>query len=315
MECDALSFSGPGICPHCKMELIKRSDLLDISEPPVNEIHIEEGSGKFVIDGGFDPNKTITIFYHQPKSFTTHSQVLFTIPGAGRNAADYRNALIAASEKYGVLILSPQYAEDDYAGFWSYNLAGMIYDVNVKDSTFKINHQPNQWIFNDFDRIFDLVRQEINLKEDRYDMFGHSAGGQILHRLALFHPRSKANRILASNSGWYTLPIVQEPFPYGLDGIGMETKDIDFSSQLILFLGEKDDADETRGHLRRSPEVDKQGTHRFARGTYFFTAKSTALAHQKEFNWRLITVPNIGHEYQKMSKEAMEYLYKEITSR
>ena len=48
-------------------------------------------------------------------------------------------------------------------------------------------------------------------------MFGHSAGGQVLHRLAIFRPNNKADRILASNSGWYTIPTITNIFPTGLE--------------------------------------------------------------------------------------------------
>lgn len=121
-------------------------------------------------------------------------------------------------------------------------------------------------------------------------MFGHSAGGQILHRLTLFNPDNKANRILASNSGWYTIPSDDDKFPYGLKGITVTDKKTEktFKTNLVVFLGKEDDENETRGHLVRSPETDQQGTHRLARGKYFYH-KSKVLADslETEFNWKL----------------------------
>ena len=310
LQCDELSFSKPGICPHCKMELIKREELETESNLVVNEIEINEGSGAFLIEGGYDKEKTILVHYHRPKNFSSDSKVILVLPGAGRNGDDYRDAWKDASEKYNVLVLAPEYSEEHYPEFWSYNLAGMIYDVDVTTRDFKINHDPKQWLFGDFDRIFDAVRKALELSSDSYDMFGHSAGGQLLHRLAIFRPNTKADRILASNSGWYTVPTKSDHFPTGLKSLDKSLQTVDFSNKLVLFLGEKDNASETRGHLNRSPELDKQGLHRLARGTYFFNeSKKIADSLNAEFNWELEIIPNIGHDYLEMSAQAAKYLY------
>lgn len=46
---------------------------------------------------------------------------------------------------------------------------------------FSTNEGKDKWIYNDLDRIFDLVKEKRKLDKDSYDMFGHSAGGQLLH--------------------------------------------------------------------------------------------------------------------------------------
>ncbi|MFD2588808.1 hypothetical protein ACFSQJ_17915 [Croceitalea marina] len=312
LECDKLVFKETGNCPHCKMTLIKKTELETYSNLEPNEIEFEMGSGLFLVEGGIEKSKSITMHYHMPKNFTINSKVIFVLPGAGRNGKDYRNAWIEQSEKYGLLVLSLEYPENHYLGFWNYNLAGMIHDVDVEKKTFKINKNPNEWIFGDFDRIFDLIKVKLNLKKDKYDMFGHSAGGQILHRLSLFKPDNNADRILASNSGWYTVPTDLDSFPYGLKNIELSTSEIDFTSKLTIFLGEKDDENETRGHLRHSPEVDKQGLDRISRGRYFYSySKTQAEKTKKEFNWKIEIVPNVGHDYEEMSKWAAEYLYRQ----
>ncbi|MDC6405921.1 MULTISPECIES: hypothetical protein [Maribacter] len=311
LECDNLTFSKAGICPQCKMELVLKSELEADLNMTVNDIDIKDGSGKFLIEGGYEKSNTVLIHYHKPKTFTKDSKVIIVLPGAGRNGKDYRDAWREASEKYGLLVISPEYSEKYYPEFWSYNLGGMIYDVDIQNETFKINQNSDQWIFGDFDRIFDVIKSNLKLTSNQYDMFGHSAGGQILHRLAIFKPKNKADRILASNSGWYTIPITSDVFPYGLGNIQESANSVNFSENLIVFLGEDDNENETRGDLRRSPEVDKQGTHRLERGIYFFNeSKKIASELNSEFNWKLEIVPNVGHDYKEMSKKASEYLYK-----
>lgn len=306
-------FEHDGECPHCGLNLIEKTDSSQI-----NQVNIHTGSGNFLLEGGAThKEKTITVFYHKPKNFSKQSLVMMVIPGSGRNGWDYRDAWIQASEKYGLLILSPHYSEENYFEFWSYNLGGMIFDVKINEErtamlSYEINKDPKDWIWDDFDRIFNKVKNKLELKTETYDMFGHSAGGQVLHRLTLFNPDNKANRILASNSGWYTIPTAHDKFPYGLKGSMAIDEQIEkaFRSNLVIFLGEEDDENETNGHLVRSPETDKQGTHRLARGKYFYKkASEYATKLETEFNWELKIIPNVGHDHELMSEAASEYLY------
>ena len=64
------------------------------------EININEGTGYFNLLGGIGhEHDTIKVFYNKPKNFTKDSKVLIVIPGAGRNADDYRDSWIEASGK------------------------------------------------------------------------------------------------------------------------------------------------------------------------------------------------------------------------
>lgn len=292
------------------MTLKHISSFIDEKDMDVDTISLENGSGVFLLEGGKDKTKTVKVHYYKPLGFNKDSDVVIILPGAGRNAPDYRDAWIIASEKKNILILSLEYSEKHYPGFWNYNLAGMIYDVNVKTQEYKIKLNSDDWIFNDFDRVFNLVKSELKLNKDSFVLFGHSAGGQILHRLALFNTNNKAKTIIAANSGWYTIPNLNDVFPYGLKKSGLTKENINFTNNLVVFLGEHDNASETRGHLRRSPEVDKQGLHRLARGQYFYkTSKSLSDSLNKAFSWKLSIIPDVGHDYKKMSQAAAKYLY------
>ncbi|WP_027076395.1 hypothetical protein [Maribacter antarcticus] len=292
-------------------------------------IKINEGSGFFYIKGGIGhENDSITVYYHKPKNLTTKSKVLMVIPGAGRNGDDYRDSWIEASEKHNVLILSPSYAEKDYS-YADYHLGGLIKELDIRKGVtfeknsnqvfidediveFKPNTDTSQWIYHDFDRIFIIAKRAVKSKQQKYDMFGHSAGGQILHRFALIYPNSKANRILASNAGSYTLPNTNTTIPFGLKNTGINNKNLkrSFKKHLVIFLGELDNADEKGGKILRSKTTDKQGTHRLARGTYFYN-NSIAIAKmlKTKFNWKLKIIAGVGHNQRKMAKAAAIYLY------
>ncbi len=321
LPCDELRFEKPGKCPHCNMVLEKQLVL--------NEIAIAEGAGAFLIEGGTGKeDKSVKVYYYKPKSFDPNAKVLLVIPGAGRNADSYRDTWIDIAEKHKVLILAPQYAEKDY-GFGNYHLGGLVQGLNLAGGItfventniakldeqavkFEFNSNVNNWIFNDFDRIFDVAKAHLNLTATRYDLFGHSAGGHILHRMALFHDSEKANRMIAANASFYTLPTFEQGFPFGLKNTSLAEQQlmVSFSKRLIVLLGEQDNENETRGTFLRSTTADKQGLHRLARGTYFFeTAKAKAKALNTDFNWQLSLVPNVGHDQQNMGQAAARLLY------
>lgn len=329
LSCDTLTFLAAGTCPHCHMPLIKKSDLVQENELEIGSIAIKEGSGVFLVEGGpGKENKSIKVYYHRPKNFNSTSKILLVIPGAGRNGDSYRDAWIEESEEYSVLILSPMYAEEDYQ-FEDYHLCGLMYDLNLGNAIqriegtniaalneaefdYKVNANREEWIFGDFDRIFDLTVKALHSKQTTYDVFGHSAGGQILHRFALFQPNSKADRIIASNSGFYTLPDFETALPFGIKNAPINQQDVNtsFSKKLVLFIGELDNENETGGTLLRSTTVDKQGLHRLERAGFFYQqAKALAAENESNLNWELKIIPAVGHNHRKMGDAAAKYLY------
>lgn len=294
-----------------------------------NPIQLHEGSGVFNWTGGQgNEDKLVKIFYHKPKNFNSNSKILLVIPGSGRNGDSYRDSWVENSEKYNVLVVSPMYTEKDY-DFGQYHFGGVIGELDVRNSInyvdnsnqvlldentfkFKINSNSTNWLFNDFDRLFDDVKEATGSKQKQYDIFGHSAGGQILHRFAIFKPHSKADRILASNAGSYTLAHFNVAMPFGLmnSSVGRQGLKKSYKTKLVLFLGELDNEHEQGGLLLRSKTVDKQGTNRLARGKHFYnTAFENARKMNSKFNWKLKIIKNIGHNYRKMGNAAAHYLY------
>ncbi len=322
LSCDTLTYEKPGICPQCKMTLIKKKELLP------NEVDLKKGSGVFLLEDTEGENKkSLKVYYHMPKDFSDASKILLIIPGAGRNGDDYRDAWVEDSEKYNVLVLSPMFEEEQFP-FEDYHLCGLL-DVSNLDKaieyiqgtnqvrideeefSYTINTDREKWIFTRFDRIFDSVIESIDTKEIGYDIFGHSAGGQILHRMAIFNPYSKANRIIAANSGFYTLPDNTTELPFGTKGI-LTSKELEFSfsKNLTIMVGVLDNERETKGTLLRSDSADKQGTHRLVRGNYFYDfSRLKAAEYGFDFKWKKEFVPNVGHNYKLMGNAAAKLLY------
>jgi pimeloyl-ACP methyl ester carboxylesterase len=288
---------------------------------------VGSGSGSFPMLGGRGHDQaTITVYYHRPQGFDESSPILIVLPGAGRDGDEYRDSWITASEKHGVLVLSPSYPEEEYDEA-AYQLAGLIENLELRnlnlddpsvyrladaDIVFDVNDDPREWLFHDFDRLFDRVVKDVGSSQAAYDLFGHSAGGQIIQRMAIFHPDSKARRMVAANSGFYTLPRLDQPLIFGVSNTRLTTEDLEraFQAPLTLLLGALDNADEMRGTHLRTPKADEQGIGRLARGRYFFSeSQKIAAALDAEFHWTVEEVPGVGHDFRRMAEAAAKLLY------
>lgn len=150
------------------------------------------------------------------------------------------------------------------------------------------------------------MRERFAATASRYSLFGHSAGSQFVHRMMLLAPSALVERTIAANAGYYTLPVTNAPYPYGLQGIDVPDAQIaDFLRwPLVLLLGE---ADTNPAHpaLRRNAEADQQGIHRYARGMHFLeVGKREAARRGITLGWRVATVPGAGHSNRLMAPSA-----------
>lgn len=291
----------------------------------LNEINLESGSGVFLVAGGkAKPEKNIKVYYHQPKNYSKDSRILMVLPGAGRNGDDYRDAWVAASEKHSVLILAPSYSKKDYL-FEDYHLCGLIKDINLGEAlstmqgthierldeqlfSFTLNPNSEEWLFADFDRIFRLIKEKTASSQTHYDLFGHSVGGQILHRFAIFQPTSKADQIIAANVGFYTLPDFETKLPFGVKGtpVSIDSLHQSFAKNLTILIGELDN----ERRLLSAESADRQGGNRLERGAYFYSySKKVAAEMSANFNWAIDTIPRVGHSQQRMGEAAARILY------
>lgn len=291
-------------------------------------VDIPVGSSEFTMRGGKRrESQLLTVHCHRPANFTRSSPILLVIPGAGRNSDDYRDAWVKFADAAGVLVVSPSYPESAYDPA-AYHLGGVIENLVVgepqpgstptsiylrdEDLRFDVNPRQDEWLFHDFERLFDLVVSATGSRQRQYDAFGHSAGGQVLHRHALLAPRSRARRIVAGNSGFYTLPELDTPLPTGLAGLGLDESTLRraFARDLTILLGENDNDPDRGGRHLHTPRLDRQGRHRLARGQYFFrVATERARELGAEFRWRLQVVPGVGHDYRGMTAAAAALLY------
>jgi pimeloyl-ACP methyl ester carboxylesterase len=220
--------------------------------------------------------------------------------GSSRTAKEALDIGSEYSKKNNFILLVPEFSEKNYPGD-TYAFGCMI------DSTGKVLEK-SSWAFTSIEKIFDKIKNELQLTTNTYDILGHSAGGQFVHRMVLFAPQSRFRRAVASSPGKYAFPSLSIQFPYGYKGILFDTSVIinAFSRDFILILGDHDTDDKLR-----EKEAMNQGKNRFARGLRFFAAGTEeANMIKAPFLWRLRIVYGADHSPYHMVKAGFEELFR-----
>jgi poly(3-hydroxybutyrate) depolymerase len=248
----------------------------------------------------------LTVWHYQPAAATADTPVLFVLHGVGRNAEDYLNDWIAQADLHNFLLVVPEFSKTQFPGEEAYNSG------NLFDAAGSLRPR-DQWSFSMIEPIFDRVRAQLGSRRTDYMIYGHSAGAQFVHRFLYFVPQARVTRAVAANAGWYMLPELATPFPYGLQGAPTDEAALRtaLARPLVVLLGEAD-TDEQHQSLRHTPESDAQGLNRLARGHYFFAhAQAAAAALGAPFHWRLATVPGVAHINKDMAPFAARHLVSE----
>ena len=249
------------------------------------------------------PSREITVHVHQPPGWRPDGPILMVMHGRKRNGAEYRDYFSAEADRHGFLVIAPEFAEAAYPHPHAYNYGGM---VDAKGAVLP----REEWLFPVLDAVFREARARMGATRKRFFLFGHSAGSQLVHRLATFGWLDSIERAVTANSGSYTMPVRGERFPFGLDGVDVTDDDLRrlFSRPLVVLLGDQD-IDPNEADLPREPEAMRQGPMRFARGQkYFETAQREAKRLGVPLAWRLATAPGVAHSGKNMAPFAVKEL-------
>jgi poly(3-hydroxybutyrate) depolymerase len=263
-------------------------------------ITIAPGAGSFsFIDEQGDPSKQITVYTYLPERLTpSAAPIVFVMHGHGKNAKGYRDDWVEHADKYQFMVVIPLFDKEQWAG-GDYSYASVI----AKDGKLQA---ASMWSFTVIEHLFDLIKRSTGNQNPNYFIYGHSEGGQFVHRLVLFLPDARFARAVAANPGWYTMPTFDVKFPYGLNGSPATEASLKKSlgREFVLMLGDRD-TEPNHKDLRKTPEAMAQGVHRFERGqNYVKEARNRAMELKCTFGWHIQVVPGAAHHNSEMSGPA-----------
>jgi predicted esterase len=274
--------------------------------PETTEVRpLKNGKDAFVMYAYRDSKKkSIRVWTFKPDNWVDNDKIVFVMHGGGRNAEDYLNAWQDIGKEHNLLVIAPEfenplsnYTTNDYQDG---NLFTFFGTKNAKE----------KWAFQVIENIFDHIKNTNNITNSNYNIFGHSAGGQFVHRMMLFYPESRVKTAIAANPGLYTFIDPSIEYPYGIKNIELENDKVKkaFEKQFVLMTGELDNSPEL-GTFTSTDLAMKQGNNRLERGAYFFEhSKEFAIKNKFTFNWKIYTVKNVGHDYKKMSESSIDWI-------
>lgn len=243
-----------------------------------------------------NPEWPLTLHTYRPAAYTPDRPVVIVQHGVIRNGDDYRDFWIEAADRHNLLIVAPTFSNEMWPGVESYN-NGRVF---ASDDSVRARES---WTYAIIERVIaDLCESGIADCHKIY-LFGHSAGGQFVHRLMSSQSHAPFTAVAIGNPGWYTLPTQDHAYPEGLDGIGLDAGHVErlLAYPMLILAGDQDIVTQDP-HLPSEPAALRQGPHRYSRAHHYFAAGQREAARLGlPFNWRLQSVPGIGHDGRAMS--------------
>ncbi len=272
-------------------------------------IKLPVGKSQFeFVDKKGDATRPVRIWMFVPETCDTTCPLQFVMHGVKRNGEEYLDNWVAFAKEKKFIVITPEFSRQYFPEDEDYILGRT---TTEKDA--------NKWAFAVPEHLFDELKSRYGFGAETYRMFGHSAGGQFVHRMHLFNPQHRASPIIAANPGWYTefewgmLFAAQFKYPYNTSGstINEARTKAALSRPFILMLGDKD-TDPNDPNLNKTAGANLTGLNRYARGQNFFeNARRASQRLNVSLPWQLQVVRGVAHDNAAMAAAAIKLMYPE----
>ncbi len=283
-------------------------DIIPPGKTPKDGVFVKRGDNSFEYTK-YAPlaNKPITVYYYIPtKGNIADMPVLFSMHGAERDGTIQRNAWKYFAEANEFIVIAPQYSKEYYSEN-DYQFGGVF-----TSSSFQQVNPTEKWTYQTIEALFDYFKKETDSKASTYNIFGHSAGGQFVHRFMLAMPNARVHTAVAANPGSWTFPYIEgiigtDNKPYGWPMAVLNspfhtenTLKQFFAKKMWIHLGQLD-TDVNDSSLPKDASANTQGPHRLARGRFFYTESSRiAESLHTPYAFQIAEVENAGHSTLRM---------------
>lgn len=213
--------------------------------------------------------------------------ILMVFHGNGRDAEGYCASAIDLAEERGLQVVAPLFDEDRFPSA-RYHRGGLEYGSD-----------PSGWTVGAAAELARVFAERLDRTHIPIWMFGHSAGGQFLSRVAAFAPDLTVERYIIANPSTYVIADDREDMPYGFEVRGEGgTEERDRIRQYLrmpitIYLGTDDIGSKD---LAMSSAAQRQGDNRLDRAVRTYeAARQFARQYGCEFAWRLVFARDVGH--------------------
>jgi poly(3-hydroxybutyrate) depolymerase len=242
------------------------------------------------------PDRPLWLHTARPRHFTPRTPVLFVHHGVGRNGAAYRDYWLPLAEENDLLAVAIEFPEESFPDYLRYHFGNMHNEDGSPNPREK-------WTYGIVPRLFDALRAAGVTERERYGLFGHSAGGQFVHRMLSFGFRERVAAAVPANAGTYAMPDLTIPWPFGLGETEMTPESLaTFLAFPIIVMGGMNDTKTTGRYFPKGPRSMRQGETRWHRAhNYVGLGHLAAEALGTRCAWTVIDVPEVGHDGHGMS--------------
>ena len=249
------------------------------------------------------PDQPLLLHGACPRGFDADTPVLIVHHGVGRNGRDYRNYWLRLVDDIGVLVIAIEFTEESFPDYLWYHFGNLHDEKGARNPR-------ERWTYGIDERLFAALREQGVTRRQTYGLFGHSAGGQFVHRMLSFGFRDHVSAAVSANAGTYAMPDLQIAWPFGL---GETELDADALRVLVEFpitvMTGTNDTKTTGRFFPKGPRSLRQGAHRHERAhNYVRAGHAAAEALGTHCAWSVINVPNVGHDGEGMSVAAAPIL-------
>ena len=231
-------------------------------------------------------DRDFQFFVYVPKRLAEQPRLFVSIHGISRNAREHAERYAALAEKYGVVLVAPEFPAKRFPDYQRLGRA------NRGDRADRV-----------LERVIAEVTRVTGARGDKVFLFGYSGGGQFTHRYAMAHPERVAGYVVGA-AGWYTFPDQTLSYPRGIKpNSALPDLTLDPARFLIVpgavVVGERDVHPGTA--LRQTESVeDQQGSTRFERGERWVASMNNeARARGLPAHFEFHELPRSPHSFEK----------------
>jgi hypothetical protein len=245
------------------------------------------------------PGRPLMLHGARPKTCDADTPLLFVHHGVARNGDEYRDYWLPLVDTAGILVIVPTFSKHFFPGAAWYNYGNRVDHDNRENPR-------AQWTYGVDATLFAALRDAGVTRRTTRGVFGHSAGGQFVHRMISLGFQDNLAVAISANAGSYAMPTRDVAFPFGLGETGVDAAGLRALLEFPLtVMAGTADIDNTSENFPREPGAMAQGDTRFARAhSYVAMARAQAAADGISCGWTIIDVPGVGHDGRQMSAAA-----------